>query len=261
MEKTKKIILKILAKMNKTKMQKFFENLYLLSLHGMGYGESELEKNGEIELLQRLNKEKKDKKIVFDVGANIGDYSKNCLKYLENTEIYAFEPSKKTFNELKKNLRNTKVKIFNFGFGEKKEKKDLFYDKETSGLASLYNRKLEYRKIFFTKKEKIEIETIDSFCKKNSIQRIDLLKIDVEGNEFNVLKGAKKMLKNKKIKGIQFEFGGCDIDSRIFFRDFWEMLHKDYNFYRIIKGGIIPIKKYTESREIFTMINYFLQLK
>jgi len=189
-----KFILEILRKIDKKPFQKFFENLHAFSLHGMGYGECEIEVDGEREVLKNLNKENKKNKrlIIFDVGANKGDYSLECVKFVKNAEIYAFEPSKKAFEMLKKNLRCSKVKSHNFGFGEKEKNVSLFYDNEGTALASIYNRKLDYRKIYFTKKEKIKIKTIDSFCKENSIDKIDLLKIDVEGNELNVLKGAKK---------------------------------------------------------------------
>jgi len=257
----KKSILGLMKKINKKRFQLFFENLYILSLHGMGFGESELDKDGEADILRKLGK-KKEKLVIFDVGANIGRYTQECKKFIPDSEVYCFEPSKKTFETLKDNLKNfKKVYLHNIGFGERKSKKNLFYDREGSSLASVYNRKLDYRKIYFNKKEKINIETIDSFCKKELIREISLLKIDVEGNELNVLKGAKEMIRKRGIKKIQFEFGGCNIDSRVFFRDFWNMLNKNYTIYRIIKGGLVQIKNYKELNEIFTLINYFAVLK
>ncbi len=257
----KKNILEVMRKINKKRFQKFFENLYLLSLHGMGYGEGDFDKDGETSFLKQLGKNK-EKLVIFDVGANIGKYSLECVRFVKNSEIYAFEPSKKTFETLKNNLKNFKgIHLHNIGFGRKNKTEILFYNEKNSGLASLHNRNLEHMNILFNKKEKVKIETVDSFCKKNSIKEIDLLKIDVEGNELNVLKGAKNMLKQKKIKRIQFEFGGSNIDSRVFFKDFWKMLHKDYNLYRIIRGGLIPIKNYKHSLELFALINYLADLK
>ena len=63
------------------------------------------------------------------------------------------------------------------------------------------------------------------------------------------------------IEYIQFEFGGCNIDSRTYFRDFWELLHDKYNFFRIMPDGIVPIDEYSETLEIFTSQNFFLKLK
>lgn len=247
--------------MNKVPLQGFFENLFLFSIHGMGYGESELEENGEEDVLKNIRKNHNNRLVIFDVGANIGQYASACKRHVPSAEVYSFEPSKKTFEILKNKSKDLLVKAYNIGFGEKKGTKTLFSDQDSSGLASLYKRDLEYRKINFEKKETVKIETIDEFCEKNIIEKIDLLKIDVEGSELSVLNGAKKMLRNRKIKQIQFEFGGCNISSRVFFKDFWNLLNKDYSLYRIIPHGLVPVKNYTETMEIFTLINYLAILK
>ncbi|HWZ03610.1 MAG TPA: FkbM family methyltransferase, partial [Mucilaginibacter sp.] len=87
------------------------------------------------------------------------------------------------------------------------------------------------------------------------------LKLDIEGNELNALKGAEKMLKSKSVKSIQFEFGTCNIDSRTYFRDFWFLLNQDYNIFRVVKDGLYPITAYTEYDEVFATINYYAELK
>jgi FkbM family methyltransferase len=263
MEKIKEVIVRLLRKTNKQSLQKMFENLYLFSLHGMGFGECEMETDGERVMLIRLGKEynKREKLTIFDVGANIGKYSMACLECTKNPEIYSFEPSKKTFKILMDNLKDRNIKTYNIGFGDKNGTKTLFYDTDGTGLASLYDRDLKHRDIYFTKNEKVKIETIDSFCKRNKIENIDLLKMDVEGNELNILKGAKEMLKNRKIKKIQFEFGGCNIDARTFFRDFWNILSEDYHIYRMVYKGLYLIKEYKEYCEIFATVNYLAILK
>ena len=87
------------------------------------------------------------------------------------------------------------------------------------------------------------------------------MKIDVEGNEFKALLGAKEMLNKKSVGAIQIEFGGTNIDSRTYFRDFWNLLHDDYKVYRILKNGLYEIEKYDEHLEIFTCTNYLFILK
>ena len=58
-----------------------------------------------------------------------------------------------------------------------------------------------WKGIHLTQKEvEVDVTTIDSYCQKQNIKSIDILKIDVQGNEINVLKGAKQMLKEKRIK-------------------------------------------------------------
>ena len=71
---------------------------------------------------------------------------------------------------------------------------------------------------------------------------IDLLKIDTEGNEFNVLKGAKKLFEFNKIKAIHFEFNQMNIVSKSSFKDFWDLLNENFIFYRILpRGRLLPI--------------------
>ena len=68
------------------------------------------------------------------------------------------------------------------------------------------------------------------FCIKNNIDKIDLLKLDTEGSEYEVLLGGRKMLLNNKIKTIFFEFNEMNVFSRVFFRDFYKLL-KNYKIY------------------------------
>jgi hypothetical protein len=109
--------------------------------------------------------------------------------------------------------------------------------------------------------EKVSIDTIDFFCVKNEIKRIDYLKLDIEGHEYKALLGAKRMLAEKRITFIQFEFGECNIDSRTFFRDFYNLLNDNYNFYRIVSNGITRINEYTTDLETFATINYLAEMK
>lgn len=132
----------------------------------------------------------------------------------------------------------------------------LYYDKENSGLASLYNRQLDYRGIEFCMSEKIMIDTLDHYCEVNNIETIDFLKMDIEGNELKALNGAKKLLAEKRIKNIQIEFGGCNIDSRTYFRDFWNLLNENFKVYRILQDGLREIPRYGERLECFVTTNY-----
>ena len=128
-------------------------------------------------------------------------------------------------------------------------------------MASLLARNLAYRNIVMDKVEEVPLSTIDIYCSENNIKQIHFLKLDIEGNELNALNGAERMIKERRIQFIQFEFGGTNIDSRTYFKDFWEKLSSEYNFYRIVENGIYPITSYREIFEIFTTINFLLELK
>lgn len=206
---------------------------------------------------------------IFDCGANKGQYALNVNKIFslngngeKQVRIYSFEPSTKTFRQLKENTEiYQNIHIFNFGLSDEEGDQSLYYEEEGSGLASLYKRQLDYINIDFNKSESVTLKTLDGFYKENQCDCIiDLLKIDVEGNELKVLNGAQQLLSKNKIENIQIEFGGCNIDSRTYFRDFWNLLHDRFKVYRILKDGIFEIKQYDERLEVFSCSNYLFSL-
>lgn len=166
---------------------------------------------------------------IFDVGANTGEFASEIDKIFNNYNIFCFEPNIHAFQNLKK-IEKTNIKTFNIGFGAKNDYLYLFEpcsdkNKKGSQLSSLYNRKIfsSWTDVEILK-HKVKIETLDDFCNINGINSIDYLKIDVEGHEFEVLKGAKKYLSENKICAGQFEFGSTFDDSGVNIVDIIEYL-------------------------------------
>lgn len=247
----------------KLKFQKFFEELYFISLKGMNIGGGgNVSTSGELDAIRYIkSKIKENNPILFDVGANNGSYTRLLIDYFnKEAKIFSFEPSFQTYKNLEANVAATNVFLFNFGFGEKNSTFTLYSDKEGSGLSSVYNRRLLHLKIEMSFSEEIEIKTIDSFCEEQKINKVDFLKIDVEGHEMSVLKGACNLLEKRKIQFIQFEFGGCNIDSRTYFQDFYYLLKDNYQLYRIVQDGIFRINNYKEMYEAFMTTNFLAEL-
>ena len=177
------------------------------------------------DILINLNNLSKDKLIIFDVGAFHGNFVSKCLKVCKKTTNYhIFEPSIKANKILQEKFHKLKnAFINNCALGEESANK-IFYDSHIPTISSFKKIKsTRYRKsrfLFFKlykvipkninfkniyRRTEVKVLTLDEYCANLSIDEIDFLKIDVEGFEKEVLKGAKNLLKNKKIKYIQLE--------------------------------------------------------
>jgi FkbM family methyltransferase len=203
--------------------------------------------------------------VVFDVGANIGDYSLLVKHHLPAAKVYAFEPANATYQTLVKHLaaggNKADIKPCNIGFSDAEKTVELYSyaieGQEVSLLSSIDLRQpTQVIDVRTSAREQIQVRTIDRFCEDEGIERIDFLKLDVEGHELAVLRGARRMLADRLIGLIQFEFGPANIYSRTYFYDFWSLLWEAYDIYRIVPGGTVPIRYYGEHLEIFLTTNY-----
>jgi FkbM family methyltransferase len=238
--------------------------LFRLSLRGLGfYNYQTKHLTGEYYFITRIFNNR-GKKIIFDVGAHIGNYSID-LSTNPEAEIYSFEASPVTFKILQKKTHNIKnIMPLNFAVSDTITTLK-FYDyddREFSQHASLYKDVIvDYHK-GHAKEFDVKTTTIDNFTLNFKINKIDLLKIDVEGHELKVLIGAQHMLQTKSIQAIQFEFTQLNSITRVFFKDIYELLNKNYNLYRLLPTGLLRIKSYTPTEcEIFGYSNYIGLLK
>ena len=222
--------------------------LFRLSIRGLGvlnYYNDKL--SGEKFFLNKALKNKNHKKIIIDIGANVGNYTINVNNINNNTEIHAIEPMPATYKKLCENLDGIQgVKTYNIAIGKQSEKLTIYdYDDQNSEHASLYKEVItELHESKNISEYRVDVISLDEFCKMNNIENIDILKIDTEGYEYNILSGARKMLTEKRIGIIHFEFNEMNVVSRIFFRDFIYLL-ENYKLYRLLPKGFLPLNKYT----------------
>lgn len=154
--------------------------------------------------------------IVIDVGAHKGEYLKKIRK-IKPSKIYAFEPQKKIFQQLKVNTRKYKeVRIFNYACNDKDIKQSFFINSLSSTSSLLKpnesNWWIKFKKFILQKNSLIETTEVIKTKRLDSIifKELDpyskiLIKIDTEGNELNVLKGSKKILQKRNVSFIQVE--------------------------------------------------------
>jgi FkbM family methyltransferase len=229
-------------------------------LMGIGSGSGVLS-SGEQAIFHVLKQRIKPPYCIFDIGSNKGQYLQLILDNISvgDYSIHCFEPGQETFKILSESfMEDKKIKLNNIGIGKENGKAVLYFDCVGSEIASLTKRKLDHFGIDFNKSETIEISTVDIYCKENSINHIHLLKIDTEGHEMDALAGAKRMFDTKSIDIVTFEFGGCNIDTRTFFQDFWYLFSSiNMKIFRITPSGYLyPIESYKEIHEQFRTSNF-----
>lgn len=231
------------------------------TLYAMGIGYSEhSDRNGERRWLNELRRRLATlsrRAVIFDVGANVGDYAHEVSELFgSQVELHCFEPSKATFEELTRRTAAIEGVVLNrLGVGSTTTSATLYTDGEGSTLASLYPRDLERFERSMDQTESIELVSVDDYCQAHSIEHIDLLKLDIEGNELEALRGASKMIDEGRIDFIQLEFGATTLAARVSFHDLWTLLSPRFELYRIIKHGLHPIRRYEEVCELFMYQN------
>lgn len=257
MERIKSFLLNLF--LGRKIFQPLFEWLHFFSLKGMNYDRGyNFMYSGERWIMKYLDRKfKNTSPVLFDVGAHTGDYASTLLKSFKGQcTLHSFDPGKKAYQSLL-TIKDKRFSCHNIGFSDKAGESELFVGDNASVWSSLYevNHHFGRYDIQLTQKEKVQLTTIDLFCRDMNIQKINFLKIDVEGHELAVLKGAERMLKNNNIDLIQFEFGVASMQARVIVKDFFELL-TNYDIYRILQKGIRKIK-YNERMEIYSITNYF----
>ncbi len=137
---------------------------------------------------------------IFDIGANIGSTTLNFAKLVESEgKVFSFEPDPLNYSRVLKNISLNKfsnITLFNHGVGAVKETVFLYNVNENNrGMLRILNQAKEINEF---SKSTIEVDTIDNIIAEKKISKPDIIKIDVEGYELKVLKGAEKTLQKYK---------------------------------------------------------------
>ena len=152
--------------------------------------------------------------VIFDVGANVGQSITRFKKIFPSSKIYSFEPSARPFVDLSKVAKqHSDVKVYEMALGA------------TAGFLTLYENSSSDMNSFLEMgqngsglivgESKVQVATIDQFCVDNHINYIDVLKIDAQGFDFEVIKGAKEMLLSGKIRLLYFEIIFSDMYKNV----------------------------------------------
>lgn len=161
--------------------------------------------------------------VIFDCGANIGIYTLRAA-LCGNNRVFSIEPNQIVFNRLIKNIKAnnlTNVVALNTGVGSAHYRAKLCWGDSTLGGSIKPDRHGEKNSI------DIDITTLDDIVERYNINSIDLLKMDVEGNEYEALIGAEKTL--NRTKKLILEFHSDELKNKC------ESLLISYGFRKVLE--------------------------
>jgi FkbM family methyltransferase len=201
--------------------------------------------------------------VVIDCGANKGNWMREFRERFgsDKGRWIAIEPSLENTKRLS-NMPN--LEVVQAAVGEKVEELTFYSDCADSEWASLHKRNDSFAKNVEFHAFTVPVITIDGLMEEKGLDHVDFMKMDIEGHELFALRGALGALKARKIKALSFEFGSGNVNSRTFFRDFWDLLTPlGFELRRICPGGkTVVVKSYYEDLEVFRGVtNYIAVLK
>jgi FkbM family methyltransferase len=211
--------------------------------------------NGEALVLRQIAESTKGRPpVLFDVGANLGDWSREALTAIPDAKIYAFELVPSTASRLRKAFQNdARVTVNEFGLSDCAGVVDVTTFGNDSTLSSLYDLTHEG---LGKDTQRATVTTGDEYMATHGIDAIELLKLDVEGAEWSVLRGFEKALRSGAIRAIQFEYGRANIVTRHLLFDFYRLFDElGYRIGKIYPDGV-DFRPYRWEHEDFRGPNF-----
>ncbi len=226
---------------------------------------NEMSTNGELRL-QRLvidSVRPDTAAMVFDVGARIGDWSKAFVSAASTRsrpfELHAFEPvpdSRKKLEEaLSGQIASGEARIDGMALSNETNTVPIYVPHFTGGTSTLHpDSSVKYEEVI-----KVQTSTLDRYCSDNSIDQVDMIKIDTEGNDLRVMQGAVDLLRRGGVGIVQFEYNYRWIHSRSYLKDVFDLVRGTP--YRIAKVCSRSLEIYVDwhpELERFFETNYAL---
>lgn len=222
----------------------------MTEIYDTEYAMNEFHRCGEIQLMDKLSEF--ELKTIFDVGANIGEWTKMALARNPDAVIHAFEPMPCVFKKALSNINLDRVYLNSFGLSSKLEFLNMLYDGDNDRLTT------PCLELIRTDPKVLPLLMVDgdSYCCSREIESIDFIKIDTEGHEYKVLQGLSNLISNKKIDIIQFEYGYANVLTKDLLIDFYRMLiPHGYIIGKLLQDGV-DFKTYGLTDEDFKGPNY-----
>jgi FkbM family methyltransferase len=197
---------------------------------------------------------------VLDVGANVGQWSTSMLAAArqvgraEDLDLHAFEPSSYTFARLSRALANQRVNLQQCALSERSGLSILHVMGPGAGTNSLH---APLERPSNTTTEDVATTTLEEYADRAGLDDIALVKIDTEGHDLAVLRGAGRLLAEQRIRVAQFEYNWRWVGARSFLCDAFDLLDPaGYRLGKLTPRGIEFYPAWDADLETFVEGNY-----
>lgn len=201
--------------------------------------------------------------VVFDVGANVGDWTKYVLDFTSDISVHLFEPIPPIYEVLVMNLqsqsRGSRLFPVNCGIDAVEQSRTVYYYTDGPALSTFYRRYGTEQASGLRTPVAIEVQTttLDRYCANHNVEHIHFLKIDTEGGELGVIRGAARLLRERRINYVQFEYGGTYSDAGVTLREVYQSLAScGYRIHKIMPNGLLYIPEFHPVYEDYQYSNY-----
>lgn len=198
--------------------------------------------------------------VLLDVGANYGMWAQRMLQIFPSTQkIILFEPQKECQAALDKLTFPGKV-VVPSALSDHSGTEPFYISGHGWGAASLYERHDTFFAHRRQQQTSVPVTTLDTVLERENIKFVDFAKFDIEGAELAAFRGASRSFSSGAIGALSLEFGSGNINSRTFFRDFWEFLiGHGFEIFRVLPGGrTLQIDEYYEDLEYFRGVSNYV---
>lgn len=217
--------------------------------------------NGEYKVLESIVKNSKGSLCFIDGGSNIGNhiirFNSLVKKYrISESIVFAVEPFPSAIEILRKNLSSTNYKLIDKALGHEIGQTKFYSDDQA---AAGWNSVLPQDSLNTDQPIEVAMTTLDAIIQNNSLKKVNFLKLDIEGYEYNALLGAELALEKGLIDYIQVEYGGTWLQADSSIKKLMILAKKySYRLYRIRKNDLLSIPSYHFSLDNFAYSNLLL---
>ena len=200
-----------------------------------------------------------ERPVIVDAGAHRGEWTRAMLRRIgdRRPRMLLIEPASVNLQTLRA-LEGERIAVLPYALSDRVGSASLHTSEIAPYLPSLFERRIEHEPVRMTGTERVRTVALDALMEERGLDRIDLLKMDIEGAELLALRGASRALARAALGAVTFEVGAANVDGGGFFKDYWCLFGGfGYRVFRIMHGGwLLPVGEYRESLECFQKSNY-----